>query len=163
MGDYPNQLGDTIIPTMDLLKWIATANVENSGLLEFATLLDVEFLSAGIYVPDTGFVTVPQNEIWIQTDWYTFIGASGAGAIIPPIALAWTVAETEVTIPMRHAVPSDGFVQGAAITNYRDGGRCLEFIMPGTTFTMCFMDRATSVVLGNVNYFGGFHFIRVRV
>ena len=99
MGEYPQRLGNEVVPTMELFRWYAD-QAANTGVAVFSALGTLSPFTANIGTLDwtsgtgafdfargAGNTVVPQNELWIvleaATRWtITDVGGSCDAALV---------------------------------------------------------------------------------
>jgi len=85
-GQYPRTLIDSIQPTMDMLEFVACTNADDMELSDIVQLNGAGTGSGGRYT--TGLY-VPDNEVWLLTDFSVTGAVRGTGGTIPGMMLGW--------------------------------------------------------------------------
>lgn len=126
MGEYPQRLGDSVLPVMDLTRWYAdqvaatgVASIANMGSAgaSVGQMGTVEWLAGGGSTDFAngvvGTTVVPQNEMWLvleaTTNWFVTDPAGSAFSVLT--ARASPNNDTFLTITDG---PLQGFTTGAA-------------------------------------------------
>lgn len=136
MGEYPQHLGDSIMPTMDVLRWFdpdadtglytGPAIVANAVTTTAINLTSANWISAGgafDFALGGGDTRVPAAEVWIVLECAIRWDMNDAGQTADFVVVAQQ-ASTNGTRFLVTDGPIQGFTAGAAAPLIRGGMRC---------------------------------------
>lgn len=130
MGQYPQRLGDSVAPTMDLLRWYADQRATEVRW-NFSNFV-ADFNAANVQIQSTspvnlsdlvtaGALQVPQGEVWLILEADIFWSFTTAGTC----DANYNSGELNTVGPQPWSMPLQGFTTGVAGVT-RSGGRVLD-------------------------------------